>query len=537
MSPQNILLPLFFLLFLVGCDTSARKPIAHLKLDSTDLIVEVVANNLDVPWDIEPGPDGWIWFNEQKGSVSRLNLASGNIEHLLTIPDVYQKRSTGLFSLVLHPQFTEVPHLFVHYTYLAGTYESYPLIKSRIVRYTFNGKALVDPLIILDEIPGGNGHNGSRMIISEDLKLFFASGDNVDGRQSQDIENLAGKILRLNLDGSIPQDNPFSNNLVYSYGQRNPQGLTHGPNGMIFESEHGPERNDEINIIRKGANYGWPGISGFIDTPYETTLDETLQSIGSIAEWTPTIATAGIAYFDHPSIPEWQNSILLGTLKNQSFRVLSLTPDHSQITEERIYLQPTLGRIRDMFTTANGEIYLATSNHDWHPRFFKRSYEGFPQSDDDKIIRIRKIEAAELKKIQALHNIPTLTEQENIVGEPTRRGRSGPSGEDLYANNCAACHMPEGEGIPGVIPPLRQTTWVTDRRRSEEYISAVLFGIDHPIEVLGETYNQPMPSFADLLTDREIARVLSYVRNNFGNEGGWVDTDEVEAIRNSKASD
>jgi glucose/arabinose dehydrogenase len=178
-------------------------------------------------------------------------------------------------------------------------------IKERIVRYEYSDGQLTDEFILLDNIQGNTTHDGCRMIILPDQTLLFSTGDAQNQPAAQNLEHLSGKFLRLHLDGSIPDDNPFPANPVYSLGHRNAQGLYLASNGIIYSSEHGPSTDDELNIIEPGRNYGWPDVHGFCDLPAEITFCDENNVKEPLEAWTPTIATSDIVYYDHDAIPEW----------------------------------------------------------------------------------------------------------------------------------------------------------------------------------------------------------------------------------------
>jgi glucose/arabinose dehydrogenase len=264
------------------------------------------------------GPDNRIWFTERNGHVSAVNPVNSQKKRLLTIADVHEQDESGLLGMALHPGFNDTPHVFVVYTYLSGS------IKEKLVRYTWSSDTLQGPVVLLDNIPGSVNHNGSRLVITPDRKIIMSTGDAQVATNAQDTLSLAGKFLRLNLDGSVPADNPNPASLIWSFGHRNPQGMVLASNGVLYSSEHGPGSDDEINIILKDRNYGWPNVTGFCNTPAETTFCNANNVVEPLKAWTPTIATAGLDYYDHAAIPEWRNCLLMTNLKEADFRVFLL---------------------------------------------------------------------------------------------------------------------------------------------------------------------------------------------------------------------
>ena len=218
---------------------------AQINLGTTIVQPTVVASNLTVPWDMTYGPDGWIWFTELAGKIKRMNPNTYEIQTVFSISDVALFGfSVGLHSIVLHPDFLTTPYLYVHYANTTTT--------TKIVRYEYDAanNTLINPTIILGDIPAGVSHNGSRMVILND-KLFICLGDTYSTpAKAQDLNSINGKVLRMNLDGSIPEDNPMPGSYIWTFGHRNPQGMCFA-NGRIYSSEHGTNANDEVNIIEE----------------------------------------------------------------------------------------------------------------------------------------------------------------------------------------------------------------------------------------------------------------------------------------------
>lgn len=345
------------------------------ELDATfDPQVQVLNSHLNYPWEILWGPDNFIWFTEREGTVNRMNPQTGEVIKVATIPDVATTTDfNGLLGMVLHPQFDTNPYVYVVYNYFAPS----DTMLEKVVRFTYNGTTLVSPKILVDSIIGKkNGnyiHNGSRLVISPDMKLFISTADaNHRYTLPQDPNMLNGKILRINLDGSIPADNPYGN-AVWAIGFRNPQGLVYA-NGKLYNSMHGESTDDEINIVEKGGNYGWPYIQGYIDADSirEVKFAATHKTIEPIYAWTPTIAPSGLDYYNNDAILPWKNSLLLAVLKDEKLAQLKLNADGTAITGERDFLKGRFGRLRDVAISPTGEVYVCTDNG----------------NNQDKIIRI-----------------------------------------------------------------------------------------------------------------------------------------------------
>jgi len=527
---------LFLMFFLLcGCNPQEGKfvsfpVVGYIHLENSILEISEIITDLEVPWDINASIKSKIWFTQIKGSVHVLDLQTGNQEEVFQIPDIIAKKSYGLLGMAIHP---EKHFIFLHYTFGFTNEAKEEQIFSRLVRFNLDGQNLSQKLILLDSLPGATYHNGSRIVISHDDKLFFSLGDVGQTESVMDEAFAGGKIHRLNLDGSIPEDNPIEGNSTWAKGLRNTQGLTFGKNGNLYGSDHGPATDDEINLLIKGGNYGWPEIHGYIDQEKEKAYAAKHALIEPLKAWTPTIATAGLAYYGSDEIPEWENMLILASLKGMSLRILHLDSKGKQILSEDIFLQKTFGRIRAIAVAADGSIYFTTSNRDWHPRFQPWMYIDLPE-DPDRVLRIRKLQASE----HPIEGLPIFEKDENPITLLDENWnyevpQELEMGAILYSTHCLVCHSPEGKGGDGLIPPISQTDWVTgDKGR---LIRLMLKGLSGPIEVNGHTYNQEMPAF-DFLNDVEIAELLTFIRNEFGNKAGAVIAGEVFEERKSLKS-
>jgi glucose/arabinose dehydrogenase len=359
--------------FLLGCDSatdgSAQPP-------NVQVSTEVVATGLDTVWELVWGPDGFIWMTERGGRVSRVNPQNGAVTVIgqLAVGEIGEG---GLMGLALHPDFASQP-----WVYLAHTYSGPSGVRNRVVRARYDGTTLGTPEVLLADIPGSSIHNGSRLVIGPDRLLYVTTGDASDPSNSQNRDGLAGKILRLTLDGQPAPGNPF-NSRTWSYGHRNPQGMVFAPDGALYITEHGPSDNDEVNRIEAGRNYGWPTVHGRCDGDIgsaETSFCTANAVAEPIAMWTPTIAPAGLAYYNGSAIPGFRGSLLFATLKDASLYRLALSADGRSVQSTETLFVREFGRLRAVLVAPDGAIYLGTSNRDGR---------GTPMPTDDRIIRVR----------------------------------------------------------------------------------------------------------------------------------------------------
>ena len=345
MERKTIIIIVFLILIII----STLYLILPKPTDQQGYETEILAQNLETPWAIDFLPDGEMIFTERGGKVSIFNNSTTKIVGTI---NVTQMGESGLLGIAVDPEFDKNKFVYIYYTSQNG---------NRISRFTLNG-TLQNETVLIDRIPNAQFHNGGRLKFGPDGKLYATTGDTTNSQSAQDINSLGGKILRINKDGTVPSDNPFGN-YVYSYGHRDPQGITWNPlTKEMYESEHGATKNDEINIITKGGNYGWPIYQGDKSAP---------GYIKPIAVYTDfTLAPSGIAYY---------NDILyVAGLRGSQLRKITLSADGNSVTGQKA-LFTDLGRIREV-VEHNGYIYISTSNRDGR---------GIPQSGDDKIIRIK----------------------------------------------------------------------------------------------------------------------------------------------------
>lgn len=341
------LIPL--LTILMGCahlETNGPKDLINTSNNRLDVKPEVLVNELDTPWGIGFLPDAML-ITERAGTVSMYDTTHRKIAEL----NVTEISEAGLLGIAVHPDFKSNKHIYLYYTY---EIQERPV--NRVSRFVLSEDELLSEEVLLDGIPSARFHNGGRIRFGPDGKLYITTGDATVPSSSQDLDSLAGKILRVNPDGSVPEDNPFGN-YVYSYGHRNPQGLAWYGN-TLFSSEHGPSRHDEINIVVKGGNYGWPDNC-------EDQEKNTIQPIRCYTEF--TLAPGSLEYHD--------GSLYVTGLRGTHLRRLELQDE--KVVSESIVLDGK-GRLREVIAH-DGLLYISTSNRDGR---------GVPRLNDDKIIRL-----------------------------------------------------------------------------------------------------------------------------------------------------
>lgn len=317
------------------------------------LTTRVIAENLFIPWEMVYAPDKHIWFTQKNGYICRVNPGTKVVDTLYYESNTAVQSESGMLGMVLHPDFTNSPYVYVAYNYNQGG------MKVRVARYTYSSGKLNSPTTIIEDIKGASIHNGCRLAIV-DGKLYITTGDAADVATPQNINSVNGKVLRLNLDGTIPTDNPIAGNPAWTWGHRNAQGLVWA-NNRFYSSEHGPNNDDEINIIEKGRNYGWPTVHGYCNTPSEQTFCTDSNVVEPIIAWTPTLAVGDIEYYNHPMFPAFKNSILMVTLKDMKLYQLQLNSTFDDVTTSTTIPEVAGSRMRAICVDPDGRIYVSTS--------------------------------------------------------------------------------------------------------------------------------------------------------------------------------
>jgi PQQ-dependent dehydrogenase (s-GDH family) len=582
--------------------------------DASKFSSRVLTTGLSNPWAMRWGPDNMIWVTERtSGEVTRVDPVSGAQQVLLTLADVYTgPQHEGLLGLALHPELmqgTSNDYVYLGYTVNNGTAEE-PDPAARILRYTYDAEQqlLVDPVVLIDGLPAWNDHNAGRVVFGPDGKLYYSIGEQGAnfGRnqrrpnlaqavptqaevEAKDWRTYSGKVLRLNLDGSIPEDNPEIDGVrshIFTYGHRNPQGLAFGPNGTLYEAEHGPATDDEINILQPGGNYGWPNVAGHKDDKAYTyinwsqapadadlTVEPVPASIPQFEEsaftepmvdpiatyWTveddypigeicgyicdPTVAPASVLYYTagEDGIAEWDQSLLIPTLKHGTLYVQKLSEDGSAADGLPVAWLSTQNRYRDVVIAPdNRTVFIATDAFGSGAQKFGQGLNTSVLHNPGAILVFTYGESggglgtvrasASLQEVQtgqgsgaedggqewqdtATGKAPAEDEAASVT-EESNISDVAALGAPKFAETCAVCHGPAGRSENAAV--LAENPKLGD----VQYVArSIVHGFGY------------MPAFKDRLSNNDIAEIATFIRNSWGNDFGVLTTDEVEAVR------
>ncbi|MEX6217727.1 PQQ-dependent sugar dehydrogenase [Mammaliicoccus sciuri] len=312
--------------------------------------IETVAQGLDTPWSIARSNDVF-YLSERPGKIIKIDGNKKTEQQVDLDKEVSTAAEAGLLGFVLAPDFKDSQEAYAYYTYEDnGQF-------NRIVKLKLENDTWKEEEVLIDKIPSGQYHHGGRLKIGPDDKLYATTGDASDEQNAQDKDTLGGKILRINLDGSKPKDNPMSNSYVYSYGHRNLQGIVWTPDGQMYASEHGNQANDEINEIKEGHNYGWPVIEG---NEENNNMETPIFTSGSDDTWAPS----GIAFKD--------GIIYSAALRGEGIMKFDVEKDEMKKVATKY------GRIRDVYIV-NDDLYFVSNNTDGR---------GNPSQNDDKMYKV-----------------------------------------------------------------------------------------------------------------------------------------------------
>lgn len=300
-------------------------------------LTTVIAQGLNVPWSLAFLPNGSLLFTERPGRVRLIENGQLQAAPIPGITGIAAIGEGGLLGMALHPQFATNGFIYFYHTYSVNGTNTL----NRVIRTKYANKQLTDVTTMVDAIPGANIHNGGRIKFGPDGYLYIGAGDAADPSKAQDINSLAGKVLRVTDTGAPAPGNPF-NNRTYSYGHRNPQGLAWDAGGQLWQSEHGSDAHDELNKVTLGTNYGWPTVRG--DEVRAGMQRPTAHS------GTDTWAPSGMAIIG--------NKVYIASLRGAAVTEITLPGG----TGLRQHFKNTYGRIRDVVVGPDGMLYIATSN-------------------------------------------------------------------------------------------------------------------------------------------------------------------------------
>ncbi len=323
--------------------------------------LETVADDLDLPWAVEIFPNGDLLVSERDGRLLRIDPDTDGREVIRGIPEVYARGQGGLLDVALDPGYEENGWVYLSFSDPVGGESMTSIVRGRI-----QGDEWVDEQIVF-EAPeefylSGGAHFGTRLVFEGDY-LYFAIGDRRRRGHSQDLSRPNGKIHRIHPDGSIPKDNPFVDDpeafpTIWSYGHRNPQGMALDPGtGRLWSTEHGPRGGDELNLVERGENYGWPVVT-FGMNYNGTPITDRTSAPGMkdpVVHWTPSLAVCGLAFYEGDAFPGWTGSLLSGGLAGQDLRLIRL--DGEEVAEQQILIKGE-GRIRDVIVGPDGLPYV-----------------------------------------------------------------------------------------------------------------------------------------------------------------------------------
>lgn len=351
--------------------TQTNPLVAQNEVYDVPIRIEEVARGLFVPWSFVFTDPRRILVTERSGAVRVIFDGKLQDEPLAQF-EVSMQSEEGLMGMDIDPDYAE--NKFI---YLCVAYEKSGGLVNKVVRARDTGRALTQEETILDDIPSARFHAGCRVRFGPDGKLYVSTGDASKKELAQDKDSLAGKILRMNADGTIPDDNPYKGSYVYSYGHRNVQGFDWSSSGNLIATEHGPSGfdgpggGDEVNLIRAGENYGWPLVSH--ERKEEGLVDPLLV-------YTPAIAPASGSFYTSRILPQFTNTYLFGMLRGSGIMYVVFDPDRpARVVKHHPISGIDVGRVRDVAEGPDGFIYFSTSNRDGR---------GDVREGDDKIYRI-----------------------------------------------------------------------------------------------------------------------------------------------------
>lgn len=436
--------------------------------DHISFKIDTLASNLTVPWQIVFLPDRSMLFTERPGRIRIYRNGKLQQKPILEVNDVKAETKTGLLGMVIHPNFSSN-----HFIYIAHNYGQNNRLWLRVVRYELKNDTLIKPKVLIEQIPAARNHTGCRLVFGPDQKLYITTGDADQPILAQDLKTYNGKILRINDDGSIPADNPFIKNdtarkEIWSYGHRNPQGMAFEPQTKLFyATEHGPTGGDEINIVKKGANYGWPIIH------HQETKTGMLNPL---LEYTPSIGPSEAVFYQGNVFPQLRGNLLVACLRGES--ILRIVMEKDKIIKQEILLKKQYGRIRSLVVGPDGYLYISTSNFDLPESKGERPY--------DMILRLRP---SATKTDQVTQTISSNNKMPNM--------ETGPAA--MFKQLCASCHGDKLQGTETVY------SLIGGKFKHGADKQSIINNITNGI------INKGMPAWNGAISKKEIDNLADYI--------------------------
>ena len=437
---------------------------------------EVIATDLRAPWSIAFTPDSRAMVTERVGRVRLIEDGALRDEPMLVVPDIKSWSKMGLLGIAIDPNFAD--NAFVYLAECHGQGEDNWL---RVRRYVERDGKLVEPTTLIDKIPAFHNHAGGRLRFGPDGKLYITTGDADRPPLAQDLTSLAGKILRLNPDGSVPNDNPFVDQPdarpeIWSLGHRNSQGLAFQPGtNALYAPEHGPNGGDELNLVLPGHNYGWPTIS------HDRAADGMDQPL---LEFTPSIGPANATFYDGELFPNLRGHLLIAALRGEA--LIRVPVDGEKLGRPERLLHGTTGRIREVVVAPDGSIWITTSEFD--------PPEGREMDRFDQIVRLSPGKGY----------VETPDRPDNVRTLPVAEGPAA-----VFTQSCVACH---GDRVRNSLQPsLFDNEW-----HYGDTDAAIARNIRDGLPSRG------MPAYGEQLSDDDISKLVAYIRqrSNPNRSGG-----------------
>jgi glucose/arabinose dehydrogenase/mono/diheme cytochrome c family protein len=501
---------------------TAVKTTEEIITDQQNYTSELVVDGIDIPWGMTWLPDGSMLVTERSGIL--YHVKDGEKTAIKNVPEVFAKNQGGLLDVTLHPNYNDNGWVYITYSIVdkkqKGSHTA--LIRAKIVD---NALTSIEKLYQGSPNIKTAHHFGSRIVFDKEGYVYFTIGDR--GRRDenpQDITKDGGKVYRLHDDGRIPEDNPFvgqkdAKTAIYSYGHRNPQGMAINPRTeQIWVHEHGPRGGDEINPVTKAVNYGWPVITYGINYSGTTITEETAREgmQQPLYYWVPSIAPSGMAFVTSDRYPELKGHLVVGSLKFQYLELLILTADEKVAKREK--LLEGIGRVRSVRQGPDGYIYVGIDGKGILKIVLNSGKKQTQKTNTNTAETTETTELTEKATEEVTVKKPSVAKEFDKAAMAASQKR----GKAVYNKVCVQCHLGNGEGVANAFPPLAKSDWL--KNKVTESIRSIKYGLSGEITVNGKKYNNVMTPLG--LSDKEIADVMNYTSNTWGNTSNQLFTAE-----------